>query len=550
MTRFLGVSVFSRFSRVRRIAGLVAWCGIFLFTHGILQAQPPAPWGLCPAVGADTSCAILIVVNADRSVSVYTDPSVGPYDGYDDTLIGVQNNSSSPVAALSINSSKPSFAFSGDGICDTVLVPAPHPAGCPFGPTGYEGPGVSYTVPGGLSQSACGFGYNGPWVCANDLGASSGVVNFSPAIAPGGHAYFGLQEPLTAEDIQPSLPGSPSNPGENVRFVTTTDKLPSTCPGTPATVSNFAPGSKAVYLYFVVDNVAQNDSLTDIWVSPQGSQYVSNSWGPASGTVCFSDRMDIAGSPPSGMPGTWTVQIYVNQKLLTTAQFTIGSASLPRVGVLAHVAAGGGWLTSISLVNTSSSPVTANVVFHTNDGSVLNLPVAGNGASKSAAAVISSNALLVIDTVDQSSNTLQTGWAEVLASGALDGFAILRYAGSDGTASEGTIPLQTQFPSKLILPFDNTSGFSTGLAIANLAANGARVLATIWDRSGSQIGSESINLVADGHGGYMLPDLFTETTGQGGTIEFQNPDGGGLAAIGLRFSPQGTFTSVPTILLR
>jgi len=85
--------------------------------------------------------------------------------------------------------------------------------------------------------------------------------------------------------------------------------------------------------------------------------------------------------------------------------------------------------------------------------------------------------------------------------------------------------------------------------MANLSTSAANISATIWDANGSQIGTESINLSGDGHGGYIVPTVFTVTAGQRGTIQFENMSGGGLAGIGLRFSPFGTFTSVPIILL-
>src|SRR5216683_2197720 len=98
------------------------------------------PFTQAPPIGADTSAAILIVIT-DQGISVRTDPSQGPFDRIEDTLIAVQNNSSRTVFSLPLTSPDPIFDFDGDGIC----VVDPHPGGCPFGPTGYEGPGVSFS---------------------------------------------------------------------------------------------------------------------------------------------------------------------------------------------------------------------------------------------------------------------------------------------------------------------------------------------------------------------------------------------------------------------
>jgi Ca2+-binding RTX toxin-like protein len=107
------------------------------------QAGPTTPpFTQCPAIGADTSCAILIVFNADGSTTILQDPSQGPYDRIEDTLVGVQNNSGSPVTSTQLSSSKDIFGFDADGLCTST----PRPASCPFGSTGYEGPNTSFTV--------------------------------------------------------------------------------------------------------------------------------------------------------------------------------------------------------------------------------------------------------------------------------------------------------------------------------------------------------------------------------------------------------------------
>src|SRR5579859_2318572 len=129
---------------------LVVPTAVTLFSLNPMTSAPPVvaaanspapPFTECPALGLDTSCGILIVINPDGSTSVLSDSAQRPYDGADDTLIGVLNNSSLTVKIVTLSStSSPSiFAFDGDGLCTT----SNRPLGCPFGPTGYEGPGTS-----------------------------------------------------------------------------------------------------------------------------------------------------------------------------------------------------------------------------------------------------------------------------------------------------------------------------------------------------------------------------------------------------------------------
>ena len=80
------------------------------------SASPPTPpFHQCPAYGFDTSCAVLLVINEHGGVESYVDPSQGPYDGDEDVLVGVQNNSGSTVTSVSLKGND-LFGFDGDGL--------------------------------------------------------------------------------------------------------------------------------------------------------------------------------------------------------------------------------------------------------------------------------------------------------------------------------------------------------------------------------------------------------------------------------------------------
>lgn len=133
-----------------------------------------------------------MVINPDYSVSIYKDNSFHTYDGRDDTLVGVQNNSSSTISA--VNLSSPGIAgFDGDGICDPPFNTWPGSSGCPYGPTHYEGPNTNFvTTPGDI----------------NDV-----RVNFTktPAgLPPGSSAFFGLEQDLSNASIVGNVLASPT----------------------------------------------------------------------------------------------------------------------------------------------------------------------------------------------------------------------------------------------------------------------------------------------------------------------------------------------------
>ena len=231
-----------------------------------------------------------------------------------------------------------------------------------------------------------------------------------------------------------------------------------------------------------------------------------------------------------------------------------GGPVLSRSGVLSQVASGGGWKTSIYLVNTTVSAGSVAVQFWDNGG--LPLPLAltvtqsGVSQSLSAAsvnAVVAPNATVLIESSSSAAIGL-AGWAEVLSSGQLSGYGVFHYVSTNGTNSEGTVPLDTTFAPTFILPYDNLNQFGTGAAFANLvAAQQAPVSATIWDDRGTIVGTQALTLAAGGHDSAALSTSFPATANRRGIIEFSNPLMGNLTGLGLRINPSGGFTSIPKL---
>jgi hypothetical protein len=179
--------------------------GMFVLTstHGARAALPAPPFTQCPHVGLSTGCSVLLVVNPDGSVTVLRDDTQKPYEGDDDITVGVLNNSSGAIGDVKITQnggSVPIFGFEGDGICDQSAwgsgqppAGAAQPAGCPFGPTGYEGPNTS-------------FSHINP-------GGTSGQVDFPNGVNAGASTYFSLEGNPQQFAGSPGSPGSPGNPG-------------------------------------------------------------------------------------------------------------------------------------------------------------------------------------------------------------------------------------------------------------------------------------------------------------------------------------------------
>jgi hypothetical protein len=207
------------------LVGILIAAAIAVLAAPAAQAQPFAQ---CPPVDADKSCQFLVTIT-NAGPSVAQDAAQGPYESSDDSLIGVQNSSSSSITALPLAASGTTlFGFEADGICDPGTAPLPSgcvpvpgsPAGTTCGlqsvacsfppppsePANYTEPGATGSLPwpNGDRQN----GYEGPtsWFSGISPDTTAGTVNFSPAIPPGGSTYFSLEAPPSAAAIMVGTP--------------------------------------------------------------------------------------------------------------------------------------------------------------------------------------------------------------------------------------------------------------------------------------------------------------------------------------------------------
>ncbi|MGH9072132.1 MAG: hypothetical protein ACRDX8_13445 [Acidimicrobiales bacterium] len=166
------------------VSGLAA---LVLAPSPVSASSPPdTPFTECPPIGHDTGCQILLVINADGTVSVYQDHSQHAYEGNEDSLVGVLNNDPNAVSGLQITGPKNTFNFDGDGICD------------PGNPNSPFSPGADCST-----NHTDTTGYGGPesYFTGINLLRSSGNVLFQAPLASSGSTYFSLEGVLAAADI-------------------------------------------------------------------------------------------------------------------------------------------------------------------------------------------------------------------------------------------------------------------------------------------------------------------------------------------------------------
>ncbi len=204
----------------------------------------------------------------------------------------------------------------------------------------------------------------------------------------------------------------------------------------------------------------------------------------------------------------------------------------------------------MTLTNLSAFAVSAHVSFYADNGSPLTLPlsfpnsnIAGTTGS-SADLRLAANQSVSIEIASQSTS-ISVGWADVFASDPLEGYAVFGQGQGGAQSSEATVPLDTRLSSSLILPYDNTSGLRTGIALANQSASPQTISIAALSQSGTTLASSSITLQPLGHASFFVNDLLPATANNAGVIEFNGA--ANITGVGLLFYPGGGFTSLPII---
>jgi hypothetical protein len=219
-------------------------------------------------------------------------------------------------------------------------------------------------------------------------------------------------------------------------------------------------------------------------------------------------------------------------------------------GAMAHLAVNGGWQTTFVLVNTDRAAGSATLSFYDDNGTPLLLPVTfpqGTIPPQPASTLtetIPANASLWVQSTGIAIAPLQTGSAQLTTTGEISGFVIFRY---NTNGQEAVVPLESRGASSYLIPFDNTQGTATGIAISNASGQAINIPVILRDGNGNPLTSGSIALNANGHTSFVLSAQFPKTTGVLGTAEFDTPVGATISVLGIRSPPALTFTTLPAL---
>jgi hypothetical protein len=275
---------------------------------------------------------------------------------------------------------------------------------------------------------------------------------------------------------------------------------------------------------------------TPSWITLSGP---GSGVGPA--TLTFTAALNPGGNQSitfaiAGLPFTVVQQ-----------SFQIGALKL--IGSMPHLAAEGGWLTTFTFVNKGTAPAIARTSLFSPSGVPLTLPLNLPQQSLNGPMVASSldqsvapNGTLVMLASGPADVAYLEGSAQLAATDNVDGFAIFHVNASQ---QEAVVPLETRNAPSYLLAFDNTGGVATGVALENVSPGSATIPVTLRDDAGAVLGTGSITLNGLGHTSFVLSTQFPQTANKRGTIEFDTPASGQISALGIRFTPPGTLTTIP-----
>ena len=221
------------------------------------------------------------------------------------------------------------------------------------------------------------------------------------------------------------------------------------------------------------------------------------------------------------------------------------------VSNIPQIVDGGPWQTTLVVTNTGTTPAAAGLSFfqetgnqQTGNGTTVpwNLLVEERNTVNTQAFNLAVGGTLFLHTFG-TAIVPTVGWGQLTETagdpGAVTAYAIFtqRIAGQ---AQSGTAP-GVAATSRILVPFDNTNGNVTTLAVANTTLNNENISAGLHTGV-STTQPVGFSLTPQGHTSFDLPTMFPGSAGQSGLMEFYT--NGSIAIVALRFN-SGALTTAP-----
>ena len=263
----------------------------------------------------------------------------------------------------------------------------------------------------------------------------------------------------------------------------------------------------------------------------------------------------FTGTPTTAGVYTFTVSADIVGQSATKV-FTMNvNATVPAIErvIVSQVADGAGeWKATITISNNSAVlPASVQIRFYAGDGSPLGVLIVNESRVSRLVKEIPPGGSIVLDSA-ATDPTLTQGWLEVISSGGGGGnipsvSTFVRYrqrlAGRQNDA-EATAGGSRSDASEILVPYDNTGGFVTSLALVNSTTTAGVVVATFRGQGGAILHQEAFPIAALGQVAFATNTRFPASANTRGVVVFSSPNAR-IAPLVFLFSPTNSFISVP-----
>lgn len=226
-------------------------------------------------------------------------------------------------------------------------------------------------------------------------------------------------------------------------------------------------------------------------------------------------------------------------------------ARIDNARIFPFFASGGGWESTIMIINVFEANIGYRLSFRGINGQALQVTfrtldgrVTSSDRIERQLGDDSSATFVLLDV-----GAIQTGWAALEYDGEsrIAGMLTFRQRVIGRPDFESSVTLTRDDEPRVYMPFDNTLGYATTLAITNpSASDNSSLQLRFWDASGREILTREIQLSAGSTTAFSLQERYPELIGRSGQLRIAG-SGSRLATIALRFNPSGAFSTVPVV---
>jgi hypothetical protein len=218
----------------------------------------------------------------------------------------------------------------------------------------------------------------------------------------------------------------------------------------------------------------------------------------------------------------------------------------------AQVADGGGYVTTITIVNPTSNEATATLKLADDYGTPwpINLTDGRSGSQFFVSVPAMGSTRLISTGVGQ---TTKTGWAVLDSQADLSGVATFDYR-SGSTLMDSVGAMGTPSGKRFLLPVDTSLTADTGFAVANIGTDDVSIKVTLQTENGtissSAMDSRLNPLFSQRHLAIFVSQIFPSLQSRTfkGSLVIEVVGSGDIAVLGLAFK-EGQLSSVPFVAL-